>query len=55
MKRELLICRYDYWPSLTPDKIRELDYTQWPHLAIACDSLSEQRERDAEEMKRKAR
>jgi hypothetical protein len=54
-KRALVICRHDYWPGLTPDKLWELDYDLWATLALACDQISADRAAAAEEMKRKAR
>jgi hypothetical protein len=46
----LLIGRSDYWPGYTPDVVRSLDFDLWPHLALAVDSLLEQREREQSEV-----
>lgn len=51
----LLICRHDYWPGLTPDKLWELPLEQWGPLAIAVDRISAERERAADELKNKMR
>jgi len=54
-KRALLICRHDNWPALTPDKLWLLDFDLWPQLAIACDQIQAERERQAREMERRRR
>lgn len=54
-KRALLICRYDYWPELTPDRIWELPYEMWGPLALACDSITAKREQAAAELESKRR
>ena len=55
-KRLLLICRHDYWPGLTPDKVWELDFDLWPTLALACDArLKAQEEADREHKRQMAR
>ncbi|MCC2030612.1 hypothetical protein [Microbacterium allomyrinae] len=53
--RALLICRNDYWPSLTPDRLWELPYAMWARLAVACDAIAAQRAADVEEIKRMSR
>tara|TARA_R100000365_G_C2746966_1_gene76503 strand:- start:1973 stop:2191 length:219 start_codon:yes stop_codon:yes gene_type:complete len=50
--RLLVICRHDYWPGLTPDKVWQLEYDLWPHLALQCDALTKQREDEAAEIRR---
>lgn len=51
----LLIGRHDYWPGYTPEVIRELDYDLWPSLALSCDAIKEQREREYAELQRMGR
>ena len=41
----LLICRYDYWPGLTPDRLWEIPYDRWAALALAVDKIHAQRQR----------
>ena len=54
-KRALLICRHDNWPALTPDKLWSLDYDLWPQLALACDQIQADREKQARELEAKRR
>lgn len=52
-KRALLICRHDYWPELTPDRIWDLPAEMWAQLALACDAISKQRADEAAELKKR--
>ncbi|MDQ1111161.1 hypothetical protein QE418_000609 [Microbacterium testaceum] len=52
MRRALLICRHDYWPALTPDRLWELPYDLWAQLALSCDAIAKQKEEDAAELER---
>lgn len=49
----LLVGRSDYWPGYTPEVVKSLDFDLWPHLALAVDSLLEQRERERSEIEAK--
>jgi adenylate kinase len=46
----LLIGRHDYWPGYTPEVIKSLDFDMWPMLALAVDSILEQRENERREV-----
>ncbi|MBQ9915951.1 MAG: hypothetical protein IJO71_01985 [Microbacterium sp.] len=54
-KRALLICRYDNWPDLTPDRLWQLPAHMWPQLALACDEIAKQRADEADELRRMRR
>ncbi|WP_175627621.1 hypothetical protein [Microbacterium sp. CSI-V] len=51
-KRRLLICRHDFWPGLTPDKLWEIPYDMWPSLALSCDAMKQQKEDERAELER---
>jgi hypothetical protein len=51
-KRILKIGRHDYWPGYTPEVIRTLDFDLWPALALGCDAITEQHEKDNAEIQR---
>lgn len=46
----LLICRFDYWPGLTPERLWQIPYVQWGPLALAVDKLAADRKRENEEI-----
>lgn len=43
---------HDYWPGITPDRIRDLAYHEWAALALTCDALIESRREQAEKQQR---
>lgn len=51
--RALLIGRHDYWPGYTLDVIKSLDFDYWPELALTCDAITEQHEKDRKEIERR--
>ena len=51
----LLIGRADYWPGYTPEVIKSLDFDLWPRLALSCDAIFEQHEKDRAELERMSR
>jgi hypothetical protein len=52
-KRALLICRHDFWPGLTPDRLWDLPYHLWASLALSCDAIVKQREDERAELERR--
>lgn len=52
-KRALLICRHDYWPELTPERLWQLPADMWVQLALACDAIAKQRADEAEELRKR--
>lgn len=53
--RLLLICRHDYWPSLTPERVWALPYDQWELLALAVDKIRADREKAEDDMREQMR